>query len=67
MESTTELSRDEVLRRYREVCREKNEPNFAPSDGYCWECKADMVAVQRSQFLHGSVTGCRSCGKSYCD
>ena len=58
------LDRDALLKAQRDLCGSKGYPHFAPSTGICWSCKQDMVDQSWASTL---VTGCRRCGKSYCD
>lgn len=60
------LTRDELL---KERCRLKPGiwDNFAPLDGYCTRCRADLVEVYGERFVKADITGCPKCGKSYCE
>ena len=42
----------------------KHTPDFAPGNGYCYHCHADLVTEDwPTEFF----TGCRKCHRSYCD
>lgn len=41
--------------------------NFAPSDGYCYRCRADLVSIYGDKYPHADITGCPKCKKSYCE
>lgn len=42
---------------------------FMPGDGFCYHCKADLIALEIARNNDGSelVTGCPNCHRSYCD
>jgi len=50
-------------------CSETGAPHFMPTDGICWHCGRDVVAVELERGNNGSelVTGCRWCSYSYCE
>jgi hypothetical protein len=39
-------------------------PDFAPADGRCWSCDADLVGPD---YPTRFISGCEKCGKSFCD
>jgi uncharacterized OB-fold protein len=50
-------------------CSDTGAPFFMPTDGICWHCGRDVVAVELEWGNDGSelVTGCRWCSYSYCE
>lgn len=58
------IDRQALLAAQRELCERNGWPHFAPYTGICWSCKQDMVTDAWATTL---ITGCRRCGKSYCD
>lgn len=57
-------TRDELIAAQKALCEKKGYPHFAPYDGYCYHCKADIVDSGWSVAL---VSGCKKCHHSYCD
>lgn len=68
---------NEAIKAQRKLQKEKNYPDFAPSNGICWRCRKNIY----SELDHGSyktgitveqaatslITGCPHCNRSYCD
>ncbi|WP_157638678.1 hypothetical protein [Burkholderia ubonensis] len=51
----------------RAVCSDAGFPFFFPSDGICFQCKADLVALLGLTLTKEPITGCPKCFRSYCD
>lgn len=65
---TTE-ERERLLKKQRDLCERKGYPHFAPNDGICDWCRADMVELQKDAYEKDLlITGCNhGCQRSYCD
>lgn len=61
---TAVLARADLIAAQKRICAETGHPHFVPHTGICWKCKADMVDESWGRVPQ---TGCRPCGKSYCD
>ena len=63
------MTREEFLKRQKEMCRERDAPFFMPRSGYGWGCGGDVVAGEMAEGNDGRilVTGCPFCHRSYCD
>jgi hypothetical protein len=42
----------------------KNTPDFAPADGRCYVCDADLVGPD---YPTRFISGCEKCHRSFCD
>ena len=42
-------------------------PDFMPSDGYCWSCRADLVKQIGQRYPVVFITCCPCCRRSFCD
>ena len=52
----------------KKYCEKNNAPNFAPNDGFCWSCGAQIynhISEETAKSTH--ITGCPHCHRSYCD
>ena len=63
------MTREEFLKRQKEMCKESEAPFFMPRSGYCLFCRTDMVEdeIEAGNDGSGLVTGCSRCHRSYCD
>lgn len=57
------IDRNALLVAQRELCERNGWPHFAPYTGIC-RCGADIVD---ESWAGCHITGCRKCGRSYCD
>lgn len=69
MKAPTTEERKAFLENQAKHCAETKAPHFMPTDGICWNCGHDVVAVELERGNTGSelVTGCRWCSYSYCE
>jgi hypothetical protein len=61
--------REGFMKKQLELCNAKGWPFFMPSDGVCGHCHQNLIDREIMRGNDGStlVTGCSSCGRSYCD
>ncbi len=59
-----ELTREQLIQAQRDYCERTKAPFFAPNNGICWHCGADMVS---DAWVDHLFTGCNKCNRSYCD
>lgn len=70
-------SREEIkenIKAQEELCNRIDYPNFAPTDGFCWNCNRNIyqnyeINGHNSNGYNGDIhiTGCPHCNRSYCD
>jgi hypothetical protein len=60
----------ECIKRQAQLCKEKELPHFAPSNGICWRCKRNIYqnyGTSKGKTGEEFITGCPHCSRSYCD
>ena len=66
-----EFWNDEIkmkIKKQKEYCEEHNAPNFAPLDGFCWNCHTQIYnELDINRVSNEVITGCPHCHRSYCD
>jgi hypothetical protein len=61
------MDRKELIQKQVDYCKTKNLPFFMPPDGYCYNCKKDIL-IQCQELLDKElITGCPYCHRSFCD
>lgn len=58
------MERQKLIEAQKDLAKKINAPMFAPSDGICNSCNADIVNEKWASEL---ITGCPKCHRSYCD
>ena len=61
MEPTRRL---ELIKAQKALAAKKAAPMFAPSSGYCYNCREDIVSENWATSL---ITGCPRCCRSFCN
>jgi hypothetical protein len=67
MKTTSEIVA--AIQAQRNLCKEKDLPHFAPSDGLCYDCRKSIYQDYNRPGWDGltHVTGCPHCNYSYCE
>ena len=59
-----------AIKGQKEYWDKSGNPDFAPHDGRCWNCRSQIYAeggIDVEQASNTLVTGCPFCHRSYCD
>lgn len=59
----------QAIKEQKEFCKANDKPHFAPIDGRCFNCGANVYKNGSVEGWDGKslVTGCRHCHYSFCD